>query len=473
MESDAFATLVRREADTASRSVRAVELNDVIEVADRRPPTLARRVPVRLLVAAVVVIAIVIPAARLWSGASPHGSLGGVPGTTMPQPPAPTLAQLLSGKWRALAAAPSPIGTLAAVAWTGKELVVWGGYKRNFGNGVPSSDGEVYDPRTGVWTKLPPAPLKPAAGAAAVWTGSEVIIVGGGSQTSVYDQAAAFDPATDTWQELAAPPVAAREQMSGFWTGTSAIFLGGNKADHHSYDDGASYSPTSDSWTYIPGPRLPASHPLDWPTYVQTGNQLIDFSAWLHSFKLPNGGGSNSGVDTFVYDSRHRTWRLLAHRASDGSPPPAPIEGVWTGETVVLQGFPYNCGGCRGPNAADYTEQFHPNSGHWTSASPQDNRDEVTVPGSNYYPDYSGVAWLGKSMFAFVPVTGDNGEGDADATVYDPVTNRWRALPAAPFACGTGGGTDSVTWTGSQVVVICVPTSGDASGLVFSLAAHH
>ncbi len=332
--------------------------------------------------------------------------------------------------------------------------------------------GEAYDPSTGTWTKLPPAPLKPAAGASAVWTGSQLIIVGGGTESTVYDQAAEFAPATDTWRALPATPLSPREQMSGFWTGNSAIFLGGQNTDNHSFDDGASYSPAAGAWTHISGPTLPAGHPLDWPTYVQAGSQIIDFSAWLHSFRSKNGGGSTSGVDTFAYDTQKEVWtRLAAPRAKAAGPPAAPIAGVWTGQAVVLQGFPYNCGNCPGPPASDLTRVFHLASDSWTSAVPENVTGRPLGPTGGYYPDYSGAVWLGDLMFAYVPQSGNDGTGRARATLYDPSTNRWRLLPRAPFSCGSGGSTDSVTWTGNQVIVVCVPSSGSASGLLFNLAS--
>jgi hypothetical protein len=312
--------------------------------------------------------------------------------------------------------------------------------------------------------------LKPAAGASAVWTGSQVIIVGGGTQTTVYDQAAAFDPATDRWQALPAPPLSPRTQMAGFWTGGAAIFLGGDNTDRHWYDDGASYSPAAGAWTHISGPTLPAAHPLDWPTYVQAGSEIIDFSAWLHSFRSGDGRGSTSGVDTFVYGTQTGAWRRLATPRGAG-PGPAPIAGVWTGQAVVLQGFPYNCGECPGPAANDDTSVLHLATDSWTSAVPENATGRFREPSGAYYPDYSGAVWLGDSMFAYVPQSGNDGTGGALATLYNPTANRWRLLPKAPFSCGGVGGPDSVTWTGTQVIVVCVPSSGRVSGLLFNLAS--
>ena len=241
-------------------------------------------------------------------------------------------------------------------------------------------------------------------------------------------------------------------------------------ADRHWYDDGASYSPGAGTWTHVAGPSLPAGHPLDWPTYVQAGAKIIDFSAWLKSFTTGDGGGSNSGVDTFVYDAQNGAWRRLPTPSGRSvGPPAAPIQGVGTGQAAVVQGVPYNCGDCPGPAVSDVTAVLHLADDRWTSAVPANAVGHLQPTGA-YYPDYSGAAWLGASMFAYVTQTGNNGNGPAVASLYDPVTNRWRLLPTAPFSCGSGGGTDPVTWTGTQVIVLCAPSRGKASGLVFKLA---
>src|SRR5262249_60594155 len=81
--------------------------------------------------------------------------------------------------WTPLATtnAPSPRSLHAAV-WTGTEMIVWGGT-----HGRPRSafvnDGGRYNPSTNTWTPLPPSPLRPRIGAAAGWTGADVVIWGG------------------------------------------------------------------------------------------------------------------------------------------------------------------------------------------------------------------------------------------------------------------------------------------------------
>jgi hypothetical protein len=55
-------------------------------------------------------------------------------------------------------------------------MVVWGG--AGAGGTIPAN-GETYDPVTNTWSALPRAPLRAREEAAAVWSGTDVIIVGG------------------------------------------------------------------------------------------------------------------------------------------------------------------------------------------------------------------------------------------------------------------------------------------------------
>jgi N-acetylneuraminic acid mutarotase len=77
----------------------------------------------------------------------------------------------------------------AAAVWTGSRLLLWGGTTRPDSNVVPRH-GLAYDPRTNSWSPLPQAPLAGRAGPTAVWTGHSMVIWGGGTKTD----GAAFTP---------------------------------------------------------------------------------------------------------------------------------------------------------------------------------------------------------------------------------------------------------------------------------------
>ena len=65
-----------------------------------------------------------------------------------------------------------------ATAWTGSTVMLWGGGNARGPADAPPADvnagGAIYDPAADRWAALPAAPLAPRAGAAAVWTGPRV-----------------------------------------------------------------------------------------------------------------------------------------------------------------------------------------------------------------------------------------------------------------------------------------------------------
>jgi hypothetical protein len=101
---------------------------------------------------------------------------------------------------------PSPpqARTGVALAWMGNELVSLGGAVP--GVGPPARDGYAFDPSTGRWSRIPPAPGPGRIDAYAVWTGSEVLVIGGYSHGKQQPASVALDPATNTWRRIPQVP---------------------------------------------------------------------------------------------------------------------------------------------------------------------------------------------------------------------------------------------------------------------------
>lgn len=96
--------------------------------------------------------------------------------------------------------APSPRMNHSAV-WTGKEMIIWGGV------GDPETgalgDGSRYNPKADKWYALPKANApSPRYGHTAVWTGKEMIVWGGWSGREHLKNGAAYDPKDDSWRPL-------------------------------------------------------------------------------------------------------------------------------------------------------------------------------------------------------------------------------------------------------------------------------
>src|SRR5262249_62107265 len=92
---------------------------------------------------------------------------------------------------------------------------------------------------------------------ATVWTGSEMIVWGGGIDSPLSERAngGRYDPATDTWTAVSSTNAPEkRRALTAVWTGTEMIVWGGvwelpSPSPYIQYlNNGGRYSPASDSW---------------------------------------------------------------------------------------------------------------------------------------------------------------------------------------------------------------------------------
>lgn len=161
----------------------------------------------------------------------------------------------MSGSWRRIAEAPVPPTGGMAAAWTGRELVAWGGQA---GDGhEAAADGAAYDPAMDRWEVLPVSPIAGRFGASAVWTGREVLFWGGqGRPGTLFSDGASYDPATRRWRVVPSAPIGARTNHQAVWTGTEMVVWGGFgrccPIDSVIHDPAAAaYDPVSDKWRRI------------------------------------------------------------------------------------------------------------------------------------------------------------------------------------------------------------------------------
>ncbi|MCA1845784.1 MAG: kelch motif-containing protein [Actinobacteria bacterium] len=149
--------------------------------------------------------------------------------------------------WRRLPDGPLGIRTFPSIVWTGREAIVWGGY--DLSTPPPyhaAADGAAYDPATNQWRRMAASPLSGRFAHGAAWTGTDMIVWGGlsadGEQgTPSPDQGAAYNPVTDTWRALPESPVASVGWPLVAWTGDRLVVW----SDGH----GAGYEPRSNRWT--------------------------------------------------------------------------------------------------------------------------------------------------------------------------------------------------------------------------------
>jgi hypothetical protein len=216
--------------------------------------------------------------------------------------------------WRSLPKAPTGEGI---VAWTGHELIGWGGGCC----GDAWDGGSAYDPVANSWRTLARSPLAPSQGPIGAWTGGTFVLVVSGYDPdgkpypSSFARAAAYDPATDTWRRLARPPASAlRFGGTAAWDGRELQVVGNRSARSRS---ALAYNPATNHWRRLARP--PAG--------------LTPFKAFWTGRRLLVLGGDES-IRGFAYDPRADRWTAL---------PPPPVQGsgqtvAWTGHQLILWG---------------------------------------------------------------------------------------------------------------------------------------
>jgi hypothetical protein len=213
--------------------------------------------------------------------------------------------------------APVQIG-FEALVWTGSEVIAWGGCDPGVQDEcVPTDTGYAFDPATEDWSAIPAAPA--AAGAPhAVWTGSEAIFI----DEDTFD-GVAFDSEARTWRTLPDAPIAPRFGAIYLWTGSEVIVWGGGYRGDPTIAEGAAYDPVADSWRRI------ADGPvgLNYANAVWTGREMLVFG----SAQNDKGWAATDRAVGAAYDPSLDRWRELP--SSDLSPQAS--SAAWTGEVMV------------------------------------------------------------------------------------------------------------------------------------------
>lgn len=137
--------------------------------------------------------------------------------------------------------APSARNSHTAV-WTASEMIVWGGRDVAFGGSTVNTGGR-YNPVENRWTSTTTtdAPSR-RTGHSAVWTGSEMIVWGGWTD-SYYNTGSLYDPAGNNWvpiSEVDAP--SGRGRHNAFSTGSEMIVWGGEDCCN-ALNTGGRYAP--------------------------------------------------------------------------------------------------------------------------------------------------------------------------------------------------------------------------------------
>jgi hypothetical protein len=169
---------------------------------------------------------------------------------------------------------------------------------------------------------------------------------------------------------------------------------------------------SSGAWQRLP--TSPIAPEYSSATSVWTGKQMLVF-------------GTNRGVSlAAAFDPATSTWRRVPDAGPAGTFPP--YQAVWTGKEMLVLGQGVRKG-------------FDPRTNTWRQ-----------LPGSPLLRVHEGhglVVWTGKELIGWGG--GCCGDAFSDGVAYNPVSNRWRALPRGPLA---GSQHPIGAWTGHELVVL-------------------
>lgn len=307
--------------------------------------------------------------------------------------------------------------------WTGTEMIVWGGGEDN----SYLNTGGRYSPSTDSWTATSTGANCPSSRRyhTAVWTGTEMI-VWSGRGSSYLITGGRYNPSTDSWTGTSTTNApSGRIWHTAVWTGTEMVVWGGHQSSG-SLNTGGRYAPSTDTWTAT-------SVATDCPsvredqTAVWAGTEMI---IW---------GGDNNG-STFLntgarYNPSTDSW--VATSLTDAPSGRCWHSAVWTGtEMIIWGGTPdgsscYNTGG-----------RYNPSSNLWAPTSVG-----AGVPSGRY--SHSSV-WTGSFMIMWGGCDSISNYFNTGAQ-YDPSTDNWGStstLNAPP-----GRKSHTAVWTGVGMIV--------------------
>jgi N-acetylneuraminic acid mutarotase len=384
---------------------------------------------------------------------TPAQSVAPAPVTTAKAPTttgtisAPPLAAANDGAWSLAPFQDAAVG--GPVVWTGKEVIVAGA---GCCDDLGSINLTAYNPTTKSWRNLPATPLTPRAGAAGVWTGTELVVAGGdasadgsASHASPATDGAAWNEATNSWHRISDMPTTLAGEPTAVWTGREVLVWSSGPALDNipGREVVLAYNPATDTWRSLPTSGLT---PRDGAVTVWTGNELVVWGGGVSSGAAGLGGGGPFYSAGARLDPATSTWRRLP-------PAPVPARGlataVWTGHEVLLWGGVTASGADVGKGAA-----YNPATDTWRALPASPLRAKASAAS----------AWTGRFFIVIGGAAGYNlptpGPG---AAAYDPATNTWTSLPAAPrYPVQAGGPTFTAdqregafaVWTGTSVVVL-------------------
>ncbi|WP_029135726.1 kelch repeat-containing protein [Nakamurella lactea] len=347
---------------------------------------------------------------------------------------------LAAGSWTSLPAGPLTARTGAAMAWTGQELLVWGGASVKYEGGY--DDGARYDLASRTWRPMAPSPVPGNVPDASAWTGSKLFVWGGLSTLDpgfapdgAVGSGALYDPDTDSWRPIPPLPVKVYLGIEAVWTGTDLLVL--------TWDN----SPTvglhrldadTDTWTSHTDVTLPADHQVRQLRAVAGKDAVYVFAAWSWMKQVSaNETHGRDGIDLIAVDAGSGSALIVAAPTGQLSW----SDPLWTGTSIAMPAAASWCGMHSCPYTFPSDVLVDPGTGQPNARAERGSGDLAQ----------SVHAWTGEAV-AELNSQLAHPDGSARTTgaaqIAGPNLDRWTSLPASPVTATVGA-----VWTGDAVLV--------------------
>ncbi|MBL8722272.1 MAG: hypothetical protein JNL79_40195 [Myxococcales bacterium] len=190
--------------------------------------------------------------------------------------------------WRLLPAAPISGRWKATTVWTGTEMIIWGGASGS-SQTYPSPvfrDGARFDPKTNVWTKFadPAIEIDGRVDHVGIWSGKDLLVYGGFgtyiSPTYGKKTGSKYTPG-GSWTSMTSPTdsdlTTPTRFASAAWFGLGKLWVwaGGNGSSSSgiAVAGGATYDPATDKWASMDVTDAPTARSR--PSVIWTGKEAI------------------------------------------------------------------------------------------------------------------------------------------------------------------------------------------------------
>ena len=288
---------------------------------------------------------------------------------------------------------------------------------------APEKVGDSADPGADVWRAIPAGPLSPREAGLGLWTGREVLFIGGSDARPCPPNAscappdappladgAAFDPQTNTWRRIADSPVPFEWAEGIILSETAYLWVPGNAGRPQSRAAFLAYHIEENRWGELP---LTSAEPDRGYAIELAGDRIVAFTGSDESGEQPD----------FVFDPSTEAWSEL---------PPDPLSPsfdrsmAWSGRELLL-----------------FEHELVPDPGAEKPAVTRAAALDLETGSWRRLPDSEILAtgpWVLDAGRLINPMLGsaDGGEvGNWGRTypyggILDPASGEWSALPSPP-----------------------------------------